>query len=152
MSFEKKAEELGIVIPEPAKPLASYIPAKRVDNYVYTSGQLPFVAGKLLYVGKVGLDVTLEQAKEAAEASILNCLGAVKQLVGSLDEIETIVKLTVFVNGTSEFTDQPKVANGASDFIGKLFGESGAHARSAVGVNALPLNAPVEIEMIVKLK
>lgn len=152
MSFEKRAEELGIVIPEPAKPLASYIPAKKVDNYVYTSGQLPFVAGKLLYVGKVGLDVTLEQAKEAAEVSILNCLGAVKQLVGSLDAIETIVKLTVFVNGTAEFSEQPKVANGASDFIGKLFGESGAHARSAVGVNSLPLNAPVEIEMIVKLK
>ncbi len=152
MSFEKKAEELGIIIPEPAKPLASYIPAKKVDNYVFTSGQLPFVAGKLLYTGKVGAEVTVEEAQKAAEVSIINCLGAVKQLVGSLDAIESIVKLTAFVNCPADFTEQPKVANGASDLLGKIFGECGAHSRSAVGVNVLPLNAPVEIEMIVKLK
>jgi enamine deaminase RidA (YjgF/YER057c/UK114 family) len=152
MSFEKKAEELGIKIPEPAKPLASYIPAKKVDNYVFTSGQLPFVSGKLLYTGKVGVEVSVEEAQKAAEASIINCLGAVKQLIGSIDSIESIVKLTCFVNCPADFTEQPKVANGASDLLGKIFGESGAHARSAVGVNVLPLNAPVEIEMIVKLK
>ncbi len=152
MSFDKKAEELGVTIPEPVKPLASYIPAKVVEKYVYTSGQVPIVAGKLLYTGKVGAEVTLEEAQKAAEASIINCLGAVKAITGSLDAIEEIVKLTAFVNCPADFTDQPKVANGASDLLGKIFGDAGKHARSAVGVNVLPLNAPVEIEMIVKLK
>lgn len=152
MSFDKKAEELGVTIPEPAKPLASYIPAKKVEKYVYTSGQLPFIAGKLQYTGKVGVEVSLEEAQKAAETSIINCLGAVKAVVGSLDAIEEIVKLTAFVNCHADFTDQPKVANGASDLLGEIFGEAGKHSRSAVGVNVLPLNAPVEIEMIVKLK
>ncbi len=152
MSFVKKAEELGIIIPEPAKPLASYIPAKVSDKYVFTSGQLPFIAGKLQFTGKVGVEVSLEDAQKAAETSAINCLGAITAAVGSIDAIEEIVKLTAFVNCPADFTDQPKVANGASDLLGKIFGEAGKHARSAVGVNVLPLNAPCEIEMIVKLK
>ncbi|MFH0733439.1 MAG: RidA family protein [bacterium] len=152
MSFVKKAEELGITIPEPAKPLASYIPAKVCDKYVFTSGQLPFIAGQLQFTGKVGVEVSLEDAQKAAETCAINCLGAIKAAVGSIDAIDQIVKLTAFVNCPADFTDQPKVTNGASDLLGKIFGDAGKHARSAVGVNVLPLNAPIEIEMIVKLK
>jgi len=152
MSFDKKAEELGVIIPSPAKPLAAYIPAKKIDKFIFTSGQVPLVEGKLVYTGTVGVDVTLEEAQKAAEVSIINCLGAIKAITGSLDEIEEIVKVTAFVNSPAGYTDQPKVANGASELLGKIFGEIGAHSRSAVGVSGLPLNAPVEIEMIVKIK
>jgi enamine deaminase RidA (YjgF/YER057c/UK114 family) len=150
--IEEKIIELGFEVPEVAKPLAAYIPAKKVDNLVFTSGQVPLVKGELKYVGKVGQDLSEEEGQKAAEICALNCLAAIKGVVGSLDKIEEIIKLTVFVNNKEGFSAQPKVANGASELIGKIFGDRGLHARSAVGVSGLPINAPVEIEMIVKIK
>ena len=150
--IEDKIKELGLSVPEPAKPLAAYIPAIQVNNLVMTSGQLPTIKGELKFKGKVGKDITEEEGRKAAEISALNCLGAIKGLIGYLDKIEQIVKLTAFVNSADGFISQPKVANGASELLGKIFGEQGKHARSAVGVNELPIDAPVEIEMIVKLK
>lgn len=152
MSFEKKLKEMGITIPEAPKPVAAYVPAVKIDKYVYTAGQIPFVEGKLKYKGKLGKDLSIEEGYEAAKISAINCLSAVKSLIGSLDNIEKIVKVTGFVNSAPGFSEQPKVVNGASEFLGEVFGEKGAHARSAVGVNELPLDAPVEIEMIVKIK
>lgn len=150
--IEEKLKQLGYELPEPAKPLAAYIPAKRSGNLIVTSGQLPLLKGKLMFEGKLGSDLSEEEGQKAAEICALNCLAAVKGITGNLDMIDQIVKLTVFVNGADGFSAQPKVANGASELIGKIFGESGLHARSAVGVNGLPLNAPVEIEMMVELK
>ncbi len=149
--IEEKIKELGFEFPEVAKPLAAYIPAKRVGNLVMTSGQVPLVKGKLKYAGKIGVELSEEEGQKAAEICALNCLAAIKGVIGNLDKIEEIVKLTVFVNNKDGFTAQPKVANGASELLGKIFGEKGLHARSAVGVSGLPINAPVEIEMIVKV-
>ncbi|MFA3782984.1 RidA family protein [Melioribacteraceae bacterium 4301-Me] len=148
---EEKLKELGIELQEPPKPLAAYIPAKRIDNLVYTAGQLPLKNGKLLHTGKVGYEVTEEDAVECAKLSALNCLAAIKSVIGSLNKIESIVKVTVFVSSAVGYTGQPKVANGASEFLSSVFGESGKHVRSAVGVSELPMNAPVEVEMIVKV-
>ena len=150
--IEEKIKELGLELPEAPKPVAAYIPALMSGNLVFTAGQIPFVKGELKYKGKVGGDLTLEDGQKAAEICALNCLAAVKSVIGDLDKIERIVKLTVFVNNVDGYGDQPKVANGASELIGKIFGEIGKHARSAVGLNGLPLNAAVEIEMIVKMK
>ena len=150
--IEAKIKELGYALPEAPKPLAAYIPALKVDNFVYTSGQLPSLNGQLQYKGKVGFKVTEEEAQKAAEISLLNCLAVVKSVCGDLDAIEQVVKLTVFVNSADNFTNQPKVANGASELLLKIFGDAGKHVRSAVGVNELPLDATLEIEMIVKLK
>ena len=150
--FEEKIKQLGFELPEVAKPLAAYIPAKRVGNLVMTSGQVPIVKGEMKYSGKIGSDLSEEDGQKAAEIGALNCLAAIKSVIGSLDYIEEVVKLTVFVNSANDFTAQPKVANGASELIGKIFGEKGQHVRSAVGVNQLPLNAAVEIEMIVRVK
>jgi enamine deaminase RidA (YjgF/YER057c/UK114 family) len=150
--IEAKIKELGYVLPEAPKPLAAYIPALRVDKFVYTSGQLPTVSGQLQYKGKVGFKVTEEEGQKAAEISLLNCLAVIKSICGDLDTIEQVVKLTVFVNSADGFTNQPKVANGASELLLKIFGNAGKHVRSAVGVNELPLDAALEIEMIVKLK
>jgi len=150
--IEEKLKEMGIEIPEPPKPLAAYIPGIKMGNFVYTSGQLPFKAGKLICEGKVGKNVSLEDAAKASEQSAINCLGVIKSLCGNLDNVEQIVKLTVFVNSSDDFTAQPAVANGASELMVKVFGDAGKHARSAVGVSQLPMNAPVEIEMIAKLK
>lgn len=150
--IEAKISELGYSLPEPAKPLAAYVPAVMVDKFVYTAGQLPMVKGELKFVGKVGKEVTEEDAQKAAEICLLNCLAAVKGAAGDIENIEKIIKLTVFVSSAPGFTGQPKVANGASELVVKIFGDAGKHARSAVGVSELPLNAPVEIEMIAKLK
>ncbi|MBO8168022.1 MAG: RidA family protein [Thermoanaerobacteraceae bacterium] len=152
MSFEQKVQELGLTVPEAPKPVAAYVPAVKVDNYVYTAGQIPFVNGELKYKGKVGKDLTLEQGYEAAKICALNCLAAIKGQIGSLDNIEKIVKITGFVSSAPGFNDQPKVINGASELIGQIFGEQGQHARAAVGVNELPVDAAVEVEMIVKVK
>jgi enamine deaminase RidA (YjgF/YER057c/UK114 family) len=149
---EEKIKELGFIIPETVKPLAAYIPAIRTGDFVYTSGQVPFSDGKLKYSGKIGFDLSVEEGQKAAELCALNALSAIKGVIGNLNNIEQIVKLTVFVNSADGFTDQPKVANGASEFLGKVFGDAGKHARSAVGVNELPVNSAVEIEMIVKVK
>ncbi len=150
--IEEKLKELGITIPDAPKPLAAYVPAVIAGDFVFTAGQLPMRDGKLLYEGKVDSDVPLEKAYEAARVCAINCLSAVKAAVGDLNKIGKIVKLSVFVASSENFTAQPAVANGASELMVEIFGEAGKHARSAVGVSELPLNAPVEIEMIVKIK
>lgn len=150
--FEAKLKELGIELPETAKPLASYIPVIIDGKTVITSGQVPVKGGTLIYAGKVGKDLSLEDGIKAAELCAINCLSAIKSAAGSLDNIERIIKLTVFVNSPEGSGDQPKVANGASDLVVKIFGEQGKHVRAAVGVSALPINSAVEIEMIAKLK
>lgn len=150
--IEEKIVELGYTLPVVAKPLAAYVPAVKVGDYIFTSGQVPLVDGKIVYTGKVGGEVSEEDGIKAAEICALNCLAAVKSMLNSLDEVEKVVKVTVFVNSANDFVNQPEVANGASELIGKIFGEAGKHARSAVGVNVLPRNASVEIEMIVKVK
>ncbi|MDR3611703.1 MAG: RidA family protein [Ignavibacteriaceae bacterium] len=150
--IEQKLKELGYSLPEPAKPLAAYIPAMKIDKMVYTSGQLPSVNGQLMYKGKIGFNFTEEDGQKAAVLSLLNCLAVIKSVCGDLDQIEHVVKLTAFINSADGFTNQPKVANGASELLLKIFGEAGKHVRSAVGVNELPLDAALEIEMTVKLK
>ncbi len=149
---EEKLKEMGIQVPAAAKPLAAYVPAVKTDGYVYTSGQIPLVDGKLCCTGKVGKDVTLEDAYAASKVCAINCLAAIKTVVGSLDEIKQVVKVVGFVNSAPGFSAQPKVVNGASEFLGEVFGDAGRHARSAVGVSELPIDSPVEIELIVKLK
>ncbi|MCL6611771.1 MAG: RidA family protein [Peptococcaceae bacterium] len=150
--YEAKLKEMGINLPPVPKPVASYVPAVRAGEYVYTSGQLPFADGEIRYRGKVGDGLSEEDGYEAAKICAINCLSAVKDLAGSLDNIERIVKVTGFVNSAPGFVSQPKVVNGASDLLGEVFGEAGKHARAAVGVSELPLGAAVEIEMVVKLK
>ena len=152
MSYEAKLKEMGVEIPEAAKPLASYIPAVKAGNMVFTSGQIPLIAGKLQYTGKVGAEVSVEEAQAAAKTCAINCLAAIKGVIGDLDKIESVFKVVGFVNSAAGFNGQPKVVNGASDFLGEVFGDAGKHARSAVGVSDLPIDAPVEVEVIVKLK
>jgi enamine deaminase RidA (YjgF/YER057c/UK114 family) len=142
--------ELGIELPEVVTPLAAYVPAVRTGNLVYTSGQLPMVAGALSKAGKVGADVTPEDAKELARLCALNALAAVHALVG-IDSVVRVVKVVGFVASAPGFTGQPGVVNGASQLFGDVFGDAGAHARSAVGVSELPLDAPVEVEIIVEV-
>ena len=149
--IEMRIRELGYELPEAPKPLAAYIPAVKIDNLVFTAGQIPLQKGELIFKGKIGKDLSEEEGKKAAEICVLNCLAAVKGINGNLDKIEQIIKLTVFVNGTDGFPDQPKVADGASELLEKIFGEKGKHARSAVGVSGLPLDSAVEIEMIAKI-
>ena len=150
--FEAKLKEMGIVLPSVPKPLASYVPAVQTGETIYTSGQIPFVDGELMYKGKVGDQLSEQEGYQAAKICAINCLSAIKGLIGSLDNIERVVKVTGFVNSAQGFTNQPKVINGASDLLGEVFGEIGQHARSAVGVSELPLGAAVEIEMVVKIK
>ncbi len=150
--YEAKIKALGLEIPEAPKPLAAYVPAVKINDLVFTAGQVPIKDGKLMYEGKVPTDITPEEAQKAAEICAINCLSAVKSVIGNLDKIEKIVKLTVFVASAEGFVSQPQVANGASELMVKIFGEAGKHARSAVGVGELPLNSPVEIEMIAKIK
>jgi enamine deaminase RidA (YjgF/YER057c/UK114 family) len=149
---ELKAKEMGLSIPEPPKPVAAYVPGVKTGEFIYTSGQLPIVNGDIKYKGKVEADISIEEAYEAAKICALNCLGVIKSMVGDLDKIEQVVKVVGFVNSSPEFTMQPKVVNGASELIGALLGERGLHARSAVGVNSLPLDVVCEVEMIVKIK
>ncbi len=150
--YEEKIKELiGGEIPAAPKPLAAYVPAQQTGNLVFTSGQLPMKDGKLLAEGKIGENISEEIGTDCAKQCAINCLSAVKSVIGSLDNIDQIVKLVVFVNSAAGFSGQPKIANGASEFILQVFGEKGKHARSAVGVSELPLNAPVEIEMIVRI-
>jgi enamine deaminase RidA (YjgF/YER057c/UK114 family) len=147
---EERLAELGLSVPDVAKPVASYVPAIRSGNHVYTSGQLPVRAGELIASGKVGETVTPEQAAACAQQCALNALAAIRAEV-PLERIVRVVKLVVFVASTPDFTGQPAVANGASDLVGEVFGDAGRHARSAVGVAALPLDAPVEVEMLVEV-
>jgi len=148
---EERLAELGLAVPEVAKPLASYVPAVRSGQHVYTAGQLPLREGELITTGKVGGEVTEEQALECARQCGLNALAAVRAEMGELSAIKRVVKVVVFVASTPDFTGQPAVANGASDLFGEVFGEAGRHARSAVGVAALPRDAPVEVELVVEV-
>jgi enamine deaminase RidA (YjgF/YER057c/UK114 family) len=145
-----KLAELGLTLPEVVPPLAAYVPAVQSGNYVYVSGQLPLVDGKLPYVGKVGAEVTVEQGAELARTCALNALAAIESLVG-LGRVVKIVKVTGFVASAEGFTGQPAVVNGASQLFGDVLGEIGQHARSAVGVAELPLGAPVEVEVIAEV-
>jgi len=148
---EARLGELGLSIPEVAKPVAAYVPAVRSGNHVYTSGQVPLRDGELLMAGKVGAEITPDQGVECAQQCALNAIAAVRSLVGDLSRVVRVVKVVAFVASAPDFTGQPAVANGASELIGKAFGDAGQHARSAVGVAALPLDSPVEVEMIVEV-
>lgn len=148
---EARLAELGLRLPAVAAPLASYVPAVRSGAYVFTAGQLPLVDGKLPTTGKVGAEVTPEEAKELARTCALNALAAVKSVVGDLDAIARVVKVVGFVASAPDFTGQPAVVNGASELLGQVLGEKGIHARSAVGVAVLPLDAPVEVEIQVEI-
>ncbi len=147
---EERLAALGLSVPEVAAPVASYIPALRSGDHVFTSGQLPLRDGALVHTGKVGGEVSLEDGQACAQQCVLNALAAVASQV-PLEQVRRIVKLTVFVASTPDFTEQPKVANGASDLVGEVFGDAGRHTRSAVGVAVLPLDAPVEVEMVVEV-
>ena len=150
MGFHARLRELGYELPGVAKPLASYVPAVRVGDQVWTSGQLPLVDGALPLTGKVGAEMTTEQAQEQARIAALNALAAIDAEVG-LDNVSRVLKIVGFVASDPGYEEQPVVINGASDFIGEVFGDAGKHARSAVGVAVLPKNAPVEIELIVEI-
>ncbi|WP_371498017.1 RidA family protein [Kitasatospora sp. NBC_00374] len=149
---EEKLAELGLTLPAVAAPVAAYVPAVRSGDHVLTAGQLPMVAGKLAITGKVGAEVTAEEAKQLAQTCALNGLAAVKSVIGDLDLIEQVVKVVGFVASAPDFTGQPGVINGASELLGQVLGEAGVHARSAVGVSVLPLDAPVEIEFQVRVR
>jgi enamine deaminase RidA (YjgF/YER057c/UK114 family) len=151
MSTSERLAELGIELPDVVPPLAAYVPAVRTGNLVYTAGQLPLQAGKLLQTGKVGGGVSPEEGKALARTCALNGLAAVHSLVG-IDTVTRVVKVVGFVASAPGFHGQPGVVNGASQLLGEVFGDAGAHARSAVGVSELPLDAPVEVELIVEVK
>jgi enamine deaminase RidA (YjgF/YER057c/UK114 family) len=148
---EENLAELGLSVPEVAKPVAVYVPAVRTGNYVFTSGQLPMRSGELMTTGKVGGEVTEEEAVACAQQCALNAIAAVKAEIGDLSLVKRIVKVVAFVASTPDFTGQPQVANGASELFGKVFGDAGVHARSAVGVPVLPLDSPVEVEILVEV-
>jgi enamine deaminase RidA (YjgF/YER057c/UK114 family) len=150
VSASARLAELGVDLPVVAKPLGSYVPALRSGNLVYTSGQLPMQEGTLVQAGKVGVDVAPEQGKELARICALNALAAIHSLVG-IDSVTQVVKVVGFVASGPGFNGQPGVVNGASDLLADVFGDSGAHARSAVGVAELPLDAPVEVELVVEV-
>ena len=146
---EERLTELGLSVPEVAKPVAAYVPAMRSGNQVFTSGQLPMRSGELMTTGKVGAEVGVEEAVACAQQCALNAIAAIRAEVGDLSQVKQIVKVVVFVASTPDFTGQPGVANGASELFGEVFGDAGIHARSAVGVAVLPLDAPVEVEVLV---
>jgi len=150
-SPEERLAELGLAVPEVAKPVAVYVPAVRSGNYVFTSGQLPLRSGELMATGKVGAEVTAEEAYLCAQQCALNAIAAVKAEIGDLSRVKRVVKVVAFVASTPDFTGQPGVANGASELFGEVFGAAGVHARSAVGVSVLPLDAPVEVEVLVEV-
>jgi enamine deaminase RidA (YjgF/YER057c/UK114 family) len=142
--------DLGIVIPQVAKPVASYVPAMTTGNLLYTAGQLPFVDGALVQTGKVGAEVTAVEAAGLARICVLNALAAAQSVLGTLDAVTRIVKVNGFVASSPDFTGQPQVLNGASELLAEIFGDKGLHARAAVGVTVLPLDAPVEVELILE--
>lgn len=152
MTVEERLAGLNLALPEPPKPVGNYLPAARVGNLVFTSGQTARINGVRRYVGTVGREVTPEEAYLSARDAALNCLACVKQAVGSLDRVKRVVKVLGFVNCVEGYDQQPAAINGASDLLERLFGEAGRHARSAVGLRALPSNVSVELELIVELK
>ncbi|MEU8196387.1 RidA family protein [Microbispora amethystogenes] len=149
---EERLADLGIELPEVVPPLAAYVPAVRTGGHVYTSGQLPLVRGELSVTGKVGAEVSPEEAKEQARICAVNALAAIRSLVGDLSQVVRIVKVVGFVASAPGFTGQPQVVNGASELLGEVLGEAGRHARSAVGVAVLPLDAAVEVEVIAEVR
>ena len=151
MTPEERLAQHGLEVPEPVAPLAAYVPAVRSGSLVFTAGQLPLRAGELIDAGRVGAGVTVESAAACAAQCALNALGAVRAEVGSLSAVRRVVKVVVYVASAADFTGQPAVANGASELLGTAFGDSGRHARSAVGVASLPLDAPVEVELVVEV-
>ena len=152
VSPENRLKELGIQLPPAPRPIGSYVPAVRTGNLIFLAGQGPIVDGKATVTGKVGAELTEEHGYQVARATILNSLAALRAAVGSLDRVQRIVKLVGWVNSAPGFTRQPRVINGASDLLVEIFGDAGKHARSAVGANELPLDIPVEIELIVEVK
>ena len=150
-AVEDRLAELGLAVPDVAKPVASYVPAVRSGSYIHTSGQLPVRSGELITTGKVGAGVTPEEAVACAQQCALNAIAAVKAELGDLDAVRRVVKVVCFVASSPDFTGQPQVANGASELLGTAFGDAGVHARSAVGVSVLPLDAPVEVEIVVEV-
>jgi enamine deaminase RidA (YjgF/YER057c/UK114 family) len=150
-AVEDRLAEIGLSVPDVAKPVASYVPALRSGSYVFTSGQLPMRSGELMATGKVGAGVSPEDAAACAQQCALNAIAAVKAELGDLDLVKRVVKVVCFVASDSAFTGQPQVANGASELLGTAFGDAGVHARSAVGVAVLPLDAPVEVEILVEV-
>ena len=151
MSPSERLAQLKLTLPAVAAPVGSYVPATRSGQYVLTSGQLPFCDGRLVYAGKVPGDVSVEDAADGAKIAVLNGLAAAAQVAGGVDAIARIIRACVFVNSGPGFTEQPKVANGASDVLAQIFGDAGRHARSAVGVAELPLNSAVEVELMVEM-
>lgn len=147
-AVEQRLAELGLELPGVAAPVAAYVPAVVTGNHVYTSGQLPFIDGRLPAAGKVGAEISAEDAKAYAARCAVNALAAIKAQIGDLDRVTRIVKVVGFVASDPSFTGQPGVINGASELLGQVFGEAGSHARSAVGVAVLPLDSPVEVEVI----
>jgi len=149
---EVRLKNMGMSLPRPASPVGSYLPCVQVGDLLFVSGQLPMCDGRLIARGKVGADVTIEQAQEAARQAILNALAQVAGMIDSLEHVVRVVRVGVFVNSAPRFTDQAKVANGASDLLVGVFGDAGRHARAAVGVNELPLDSAVEVELIVQVR
>jgi enamine deaminase RidA (YjgF/YER057c/UK114 family) len=149
--IELKMQSLGFQLPEIPQPVASYIPAKRVGNLIFTAGQLPMVKGELTCLGLLGQEVVIEDAKRAAQICTLNALAAIKGVIGNLDQIRQVIRVVGYVSSIPTFNQQPAIINGASELLLQLFGESGKHARSAIGVACLPLNAAVEIELTVEV-
>ena len=148
MSPEDRLKILGIELPQAPVPLGSYVPIVRTGNLIFLSGMLPLVQGKLLRQGKVGDSISIDEAREDAKTATINALSVLKTETGSLDTVKRCVRITGYIASASDFTEQPKVLNAASDLIREIWGEAGRHARAAVGVNVLPLNSPVEIEFI----
>lgn len=151
MNPSDKLKELGIELPETAKPLASYLPSLRTGNYIFISGNLPIRDGKLVFEGKVPVDLSVEDGYEAAKIAAINIMAAIRGEIGDLAKVKRIVRLNGFVQCSDDFTMQPKVINGASDLFVEVFGDAGKHTRAVMGVNSLPLNSPVEIDAIIEI-
>lgn len=152
MTIQQRLDEMGITLPSPPKAAGSYVTVKRTENLLFTSGASCFEKGRFKYQGKVGKELTLAEGGDAARITVLNLLSQIKAEIGSLDKVKGIVKLLGFVNSSDDFYEQHVVMNAASDLLAEIFGDSGKHARSAIGVNALPLNVPIEIEIVLELK
>lgn len=151
-NYEERMKALGIELPKVPKPVAEYIPAKRIGNLVFCSGQGPIREGRIVHKGKLGVEKTVEEGYDAAKICVLNCLAAVGSLVGSLNKVDEIIKVTGFVNSAPNFFEQPEVINGASELLVKIFGDKGRHTRCAIGTSHLPRDISVEIEMILTVE
>ncbi len=151
-TVEQRLSDVGLSVPEVAIPVAAYVPAVQTGNYIFTSGQLPMSSGELLTTGRLGAGVSEDDGVACARQCALNAIAAIKAVIGDLDNVVRVVKVVGFVASAPEFTGQPAIINGASQVFAQAFGEAGTHARSAVGVASLPLNAPVEVEVIVEVR